>query len=95
MPGLTHKYSDTVAPALVFAFYELARNSAQQDKLLLELQGVDIYSRVQVQRCDHLTAIINETLRLYPPVPTGGYRQSSSAGVVVNGTYIPGNGPYL
>ncbi|KUI71889.1 Tryprostatin B 6-hydroxylase [Cytospora mali] len=83
--------SDTVAPGLVFAFYELACNPSQQDQLLQELQDVDIFDRMQLQQCTHLNAVINETLRLYPPVPTGGYRQSPPAGMVMNGTYIPGN----
>ncbi|KAI0014481.1 cytochrome P450 [Xylariaceae sp. FL0662B] len=83
--------SDTIAPTLVFAFYELARCPPHQDKLLSELSGVDIYDRAQLQRCAHLTAIINETLRLHPPVPTGGYRQTPPSGITINGTYIPGN----
>ncbi|KAI1412243.1 cytochrome P450 [Hypoxylon sp. FL1857] len=83
--------SDTIAPTLVFAFYELARSPWHQDKLLSELEGTDIYDRVQLQGCAHLTAIINETLRLYPPVPTGGYRQSPPSGMTINEMYIPGN----
>ncbi|OTA58321.1 cytochrome P450 [Hypoxylon sp. EC38] len=83
--------SDTIAPTLVFAFYELARSPWHQDKLLSELEGIDIYDRVQLQGCVHLTAIINETLRLYPPVPTGGYRQSPPSGITINDIYIPGN----
>ncbi|OTA99276.1 hypothetical protein M426DRAFT_325260 [Hypoxylon sp. CI-4A] len=83
--------SDTIAPTLVFAFYELARSPWHQDKLLSELENIDIHDRVQLQNCTHLTAIINETLRLYPPVPTGGYRQSPPSGMTINGTWIPGN----
>ncbi|KAI1386119.1 cytochrome P450 [Hypoxylon trugodes] len=83
--------SDTIAPTLVFAFYELARSSWQQDELLSELKDINIYDRVQLQGCAHLTAIINETLRLYPPVPTGGYRQSPPSGITINDVYIPGN----
>ncbi|KAI1076811.1 cytochrome P450 [Whalleya microplaca] len=83
--------SDTIAPTLVFAFYELARNPSHQDKLVSELGDIDIYDRAQLQRCTHLTAIINETLRLHPPVPTGGYRQTPPSGMRINDTYIPGN----
>lgn len=88
---LTPKSSDTIAPTLVFAFYELARNPAHQDLLLTELRDVDIYDRARLQCCAHLNAIINETLRLHPPVPTGGYRQSPPAGMTINDTYVPGN----
>ncbi|KAH8901372.1 cytochrome P450 [Thozetella sp. PMI_491] len=83
--------SDTIAPTLVFACYELARNPEQQAKILTELQDVDIHNSSQLQRCAHLTAVIDETLRLHPPVPTGGYRQSPPAGMTIAETYIPGN----
>lgn len=88
---LTNDHSDTVAPTLVFAFYELARNPAHQHKLLEEMQNIDIYDRAQLQTCAHLNAVINETLRLHPPVPTGGYRQTSPAGLTINDIHIPGN----
>lgn len=90
---LTIKPSDTVAPTLVFAFYELARDPSQQDKLLEELRNVDIYNRAQLQQCQHLNAIINETLRLHPPVPTGGYRQSSPRGLTIDNilVHVPEN----
>jgi tryprostatin B 6-hydroxylase len=83
--------SDTIAPTLVFAFYELARCPSYQKELLFALHAVDIYDRNQLRRSDFLTAIIKETLRLHPPVPTGGYRQTPPSGVTINGTYIPGN----
>ncbi|KAI1814977.1 cytochrome P450 [Poronia punctata] len=82
--------SGTVSVALVFAFYHLALHPSQQEKLLEELKDVDIYDRVQLRNCAHLTAIINETLRLHPPVPTGGYRVTPPSGVEFNGTFIPG-----
>ncbi|KAI0534869.1 cytochrome P450 [Xylaria digitata] len=82
--------SGTVSVVLTFAFYHLARDPSQQDKLIREIQDVDIYDRVQLQSCNHLTAFINETLRLYPPVPTGGNRITPPAGVTINGKYIPG-----
>lgn len=83
--------SDTIAPTLVFAFYELSRTPEQQEILFEELKDIDIYDPIALQRCAHLNALINETLRLHPPVPTGGYRQSPPDGMVINDTYIPGN----
>ncbi|KAI0112259.1 cytochrome P450 [Nemania sp. FL0031] len=83
--------SGTVAVALTFAFYELAKSPAQQDRLYREVVNVDIRDRIQLQNCTHLNAIIQETLRLYPPVPTGGYRVTPPSGVFVNDTHIPGN----
>lgn len=55
-----------------------------------ELQNVDIHNRLELQRCEYLTAVINETLRLHPAVPTGGYRQTPPEGITIAGTYIPG-----
>ncbi|KAK8008231.1 hypothetical protein PG991_010782 [Apiospora marii] len=83
--------SDTVAATLVFAFYELAHDPSHQDKLLAELEGVNIHDRVALQSCQHLNAVINETLRLHPAVPTGGYRETPPEGMTIGGTYIPGN----
>ncbi|KAF2682000.1 cytochrome P450 [Lentithecium fluviatile CBS 122367] len=83
--------SDTIAPTLVFAFYELARSSKQQNVLFAELKDVDVFDHTALQRCEHLSALINETLRLHPPVPTGGYRQSPPNGMKINQTYVPGN----
>ncbi|KAI1420437.1 cytochrome P450 [Xylaria sp. FL1777] len=82
--------SGTVSVVLTFAFYQLANDPAQQEKIFNEIQDIDIYDRAQVQNCTHLTAFINETLRLYPPVPTGGNRVTPSAGVTINNKYIPG-----
>lgn len=83
--------SDTIAPTLVFAFYELARSPLHQHIILEEVKEIDLHDYLQLQGCEHLTALINETLRLYPPVPTGGYRQSPLTGMMINETYSPGN----
>jgi tryprostatin B 6-hydroxylase len=39
----------------------------------------------------HLNAVINESLRLYPPVPTTLYRQTPSEGIMIDDVYIPGS----
>ncbi|KAI8633186.1 cytochrome P450 [Xylariaceae sp. FL1651] len=83
--------SDTIAPTLIFAVYELARKPEQQQKLFGELEGLDVHDSTELQSCEHLNAVINETLRLYPAVPTGGYRQTSSSGLHVGDLYLPGD----
>ncbi|TRX93374.1 hypothetical protein FHL15_005649 [Xylaria flabelliformis] len=83
--------SDTVAPTLVFTFYEMAHHPAYQAQLFSALKDIDIFDHKQLRTCTFLTAIIHETLQLHPPVPTGGYRQTPPSGMTINGTYIPGN----
>ncbi|KAI1325711.1 cytochrome P450 [Xylariaceae sp. FL0255] len=83
--------SDTGAITLTFALYELARSPVQQDILFAQLRDIDTHDKVQLQACAHLNAILQETLRLHPPVPTGGYRVTPRAGLLLNGTYIPGH----
>ncbi len=82
--------SDTVAPTLVFIFYELALHHDQQEKLHAESASTDIYDRKALRSLPHLNGVINESLRIHPPVPTGGYRQSLDCGMTVAGQYIPG-----
>ncbi|KAI8625987.1 cytochrome P450 [Xylariaceae sp. FL1651] len=83
--------SGTVATTLTFALYELARAPARQVRLLTELKSVNIYDRLKLQSCTNLDAIIQETLRLHPPIPTGGYRVTPREGLFFKNVYIPGN----
>jgi len=76
-------------------FYELAKDSEQVSKLreelspLLESSGE--ISHLKLQYLDHLNAVINETLRLHPPVPTAIPRLTPPEGITIGETYIPGN----
>lgn len=40
---------------------------------------------------EHLNAVIQETLRLHPPVPSMLQRKTPSEGIMIDGTFIPGN----
>ncbi|KAK5630392.1 hypothetical protein RRF57_006107 [Xylaria bambusicola] len=82
--------SGTVSIVLTFAFYQLARDHSQQQMLYDEIKDVNIYDGLKLQECAQLTAFINETLRLYPPVPTAGNKVTPPQGVTINNTYIPG-----
>ncbi|KAL9595944.1 MAG: hypothetical protein Q9219_006135 [cf. Caloplaca sp. 3 TL-2023] len=82
--------SDTVAPTLVYLFYELAKRPKEALKLFSELQSTDVSDQKQLRTLPHLTGFINETLRLHPPVPTGGYRQTPPEGIYIDGQFIPG-----
>ncbi|KAL1864535.1 hypothetical protein Plec18167_009715 [Paecilomyces lecythidis] len=82
--------SDTVAHTLIYAFYHLARDSSQLRKLREEQADTDLQDFRQLQCLPHLNGIINEVLRLYPPVPTGGFRETPSEGAEIGGRWIPG-----
>ncbi|KAL9062619.1 MAG: hypothetical protein Q9161_009778 [Pseudevernia consocians] len=81
--------SDTVAPTLVYLFYEIAQRPSEVLKLLLELQSVNVSDHNELQALPHLNGFISETLRLHPPVPTGGYRQSPPGGIIIDGYFVP------
>ena len=87
--------SDTVAIALTHLFYYLAVNPAQVDKLRKELEplmrGDEPFSVRNVQNAKHLNAVIHETLRMHPPVPSGVFRTTPPQGITVDGTFIPGD----
>lgn len=80
--------------ALTYAFYHLAQDPSQVQKLRTELEGtpIDNDSSIQsLQHLDHLNGIINEALRLHPPVPGGVYRSTPSEGLQVGEHFIPGD----
>ncbi|MCJ1237976.1 hypothetical protein MMC14_005963 [Varicellaria rhodocarpa] len=84
--------SDTVASSLVFLFSHLARDLAQLTKLRIELQTLNsVFDFKALQSLDHLNGVINETLRLHPPVPSGPLRVTPPDGVTIAGHYVPGD----
>lgn len=82
--------SDTVAITLTFLFYHLALYPQHVKLLREELLNVNITDNRALQSLRHLNALINETLRLYPPVPTALLRQTPPDGLRIGEHYIPG-----
>ena len=91
MAVVLNRSSDTAAATLVFGFYRLAQYPEQQQKLYDEIKSVDVHDARALQHCAHLNAIINETLRLHPVLPTGGLRQTPPEGTIIGGRFIPGH----
>ncbi|CBF89142.1 hypothetical protein AN0606.2 [Aspergillus nidulans FGSC A4] len=92
--------SDTTAGTLSAIFYELVQHPEHITKLRDELEphhlGNDNPKKTEflhskIAQLDHLNGVINEALRLYPAVPSSLQRKTPPEGVVVDGTYIPGD----
>lgn len=79
---------------MTFAFYRLARNPQIVKKLRDELASFvkkdgDLNIK-DFQDNELLNAVINETLRLHPPVPAGTLRVTPDEGLQIGKTFIPG-----
>lgn len=94
--------SDTSSTTMGIAMFFLMENPkilAELRQELLDVFGDDAslltdFGRMDDKTCPLLNAIINESLRIFPPVPTGLQRESPSPAVVdVNGhkVVIPAN----
>ncbi|KAI8800032.1 cytochrome P450 [Cladochytrium replicatum] len=86
-------FHDTTANALAAAFYLLAANPTEQDKLREEvtrvfgkptllsealLENVDLSTfSQQLAHCSYVNAVIKEAMRLYPSAPITGLRVAS------------------
>jgi len=96
--------SDTTAATLTYLFYHIASKPEWQEKLREEIHGVkqkhmnekegtvilDQWLKDEDQ-APILNGMINETLRLNPPVPSGVFRKTPSEGVNIGTTFIPGD----
>ncbi|KAH9208989.1 cytochrome P450 [Leptodontidium sp. 2 PMI_412] len=86
--------SDTTAATLTYLFYHLASDPSLVENLRKELQPLlkqdGSFDNKELQNAEYLNGVINETLRLHPPVPGGVSRYTPKEGVVVGETRIPG-----
>jgi len=87
--------SDTTAATLTHAFYHLATDRALVEKLRKELSGLQkkdgSFDVRDLANANLLNGIINETLRLHPPVPSGLLRKTPPEGIIIGDRRIPGN----
>jgi tryprostatin B 6-hydroxylase len=86
--------SDATAAAMTHVFYHLAVAPSHAERLRAELKTLinpsAPFSVGDVRHADHLNGVINEALRLHPPVPSGTYRITPPQGITVDGVYLPG-----
>ena len=87
--------ADTNAITVSNVCYLLCQYPEYQKKLYEELSDLPVHENVIDDRhllskpC--LLSLINETLRLYPPVPGGLQRVTPPEGATIAGLYIPGD----
>lgn len=81
--------SDTTAASLVHLFYWLAKKPELQKRLREEVNGRTDHQ--DLRDIDFLNGLINESLRMNPPVPSGVFRKTPKEGVKIGNTYVPGN----
>jgi hypothetical protein len=89
-------HSDTSAIALTMVVYQLAQHPEEVLKLRKELAPFTAdengeYSHEQISRLARLNGFINETLRLYPPIPGVIPRKTPPEGMQLGENFIPGN----
>lgn len=83
--------SEPVVTVILFLFYRLATQPECIEELRKEIRTLTSYSDgYQLQELSYLNALIYETLRLHPSLPSGGLRITPQQGLNIDGTFIPG-----
>ncbi|KAK4225971.1 hypothetical protein QBC38DRAFT_249076 [Podospora fimiseda] len=90
--------SDTSAENETAIMYYLVKNPDQMEKLREELAPLWAARDFQATGIEpeklatlpHFNGVINEALRLLPPVPANLIRHTPPEGITIGGTYIPG-----
>ena len=83
--------SDQTATTLIALFAYLARFPKYQDQIFDEIRKFSsVTDFLAVLRLPTLKSVIMETLRLWPPPPTGVGRVVPAGGLTTAGGYIPG-----
>ncbi|CAN8106130.1 unnamed protein product [Discula destructiva] len=88
--------SDTTSGALANSFYYLAQNATVYQKLqeILDAEfpgGESGWTYAKAKNIRYLEYIINETLRLRPPVPSGLPRTTPPDGLQIDEVFVPGD----
>ncbi|KAJ5737963.1 cytochrome P450 [Penicillium malachiteum] len=88
--------SDTASATLTNLFRYLVDQPQHINMLRAEVDDLPRtelgdYLPADLKDLGHLNGVINETMRLYPPVPSAIPRLTPPEGLTIEGTFIPGN----
>lgn len=86
--------SETTATALCGITYYLLKERACMKKLVQEIRDSfdteDEITFASVSKLKYILAVVNEGLRMYPPVPIGLPRIVQGEGAIIDGKWVPG-----
>lgn len=87
--------SDTTAVTLTYTLRELILHpeilNTLRSEILPFVYDDGTVDHTGLHKCKYLLAVIDETLRLYPPTPSGLTRVAPPEGLVIGDTLIPGD----
>lgn len=87
--------SETTATLLAGCTYLLHKSPQVLHKLQAEIRGSfssdDDISMIEVSHLKYLNAVIEESLRIYPPVPVALNRKTPPEGATICGQWVPGD----
>ncbi|KAH6843376.1 cytochrome P450 monooxygenase-like protein [Chaetomium sp. MPI-CAGE-AT-0009] len=83
--------SDSVAATLTHVFFHLAWDPVLTKRLQAEFDALPDISHDNLMTVPLLDAVINETMRLDPPVPSGTQRMTPPEGLWIGDQFVPGN----
>ncbi|ORY00094.1 cytochrome P450 [Clohesyomyces aquaticus] len=86
--------SETTATLLSGTIYLLLMNPDKMEKLLGEVREAFNHDSeidlISVGKLDYMLAVLDEAMRVYPPVPNQGNRLVPASGAMIAGKWVPG-----
>jgi cytochrome P450 len=85
--------SETTASALSAATYYLCMHPESLKKLVAEVRGSfsapEEINLINVNRLKYMLSVLDETMRIFPPVASALPRECKSSGDIINGQFVP------